>query len=546
MAFLGDEFAQLPANLANHMRITLVGLGAGAAISLPLAAWLLRSPRARAGALGVAGVIQTVPSLALLALMAPVVAGLSLVTQRVGVSLSSLGFWPAVIALTLYSMLPMMRNAVTGLLGVAPEVIEAARAVGMTERQTLLRVRLPLAFPTIIAGVRTATVWVVGMATLATPVGQRSLGNYIFQGLQTRNWTAVLFGCVAAALLAVGLDALLAALERSVRERRRGGALAAAGVIAVVFAVGLAAPAFVAGRQRGAADQTAAQRAGADAPSEHPGGRSVIRIGAKTFTEQYILARAMSRALRGAGYDTRLVESLGSTVVFDALVNGDIDVYVDYTGTIWANYMRRSDAAPKWETRALVAGWLARERGVRALGALGFENRYALAVPRKRAQRERLSTIADLARGSDSLRLGGDYEFFGRPEWDSLRRAYGLRPAETLSMDASFMCQAVVEGRVDAVAAFSTDGRIDAFDLKTLADPKGAIPPYEAVILLSPAIADEAGVADALTPLLGAIDERAMRAANRLVDVDGASIDEAVELLFGRIFQGGSPAVSTP
>ena len=203
---LADRFAELPQLLAGHLLLSVSALVVGIAISVPLGIAATRHPRLRGPALTLAGLIQTVPSMALLALMVPLLGGM-------------IGFVPAFIALTLYSMLPVLRNTVTGILEIDPAMTEAARGVGMTDRQSLWWVELPLAAPIIIAGIRTATVWVVGMATLSTPVGAPSLGNYIFLGLQTRNWVAVLFGCFFAAGLAIVLDQLIRLLEYAARLR---------------------------------------------------------------------------------------------------------------------------------------------------------------------------------------------------------------------------------------------------------------------------------------------------------------------------------------
>src|SRR6202012_242729 len=139
-----------------------------------------------------------------------------------GFEFRALGFLTAMLALALYSMLPILRNTIVGLTGLDPAIIRAARATGMTPWQSLWLVELPLAAPVIMAGIRTAAVWVIGTATLSTPIGQTSLGNYIFAGLQTQNWVLVLFGCVAAALLALAVDQLLALIEGGLGARRRG------------------------------------------------------------------------------------------------------------------------------------------------------------------------------------------------------------------------------------------------------------------------------------------------------------------------------------
>jgi osmoprotectant transport system permease protein len=506
---LQQQLALLPDRLSQHVGLTLVALLAGVAISLPLALLVVRYQALRWPVLTAAGIVQTIPGLALLALMVP---ALDLVRQHLVPGLPAFGFWPAAVALVLYSVLPILRNTVTGVLGVDPALIEAARGLGMTPRQTLLQVQLPLAAPVILAGVRTAVVWTVGVATLSTPVGQTSLGNYIFAGLQTRNWTAVIVGCVAAAALAVTLDATVALFESAAARRSRGRAVAASILALIVVAVGLW-------------------------PLAAGGAAAPVRVGAKTFTEQYVLATVIETTAERAGLDVERVESLGSTIVFDALVAGDIDVYVDYSGTIWANQMGRTDVADADTVLAEVTRWLDEEHGVTCLGRLGFENAYALAMRRDRAQALGVTTIAELAPRMPALSLGSDYEFFSRPEWARLRDVYGLAPRDRVSFDSTFMYQAVKNGEVDVITAFSSDGRIAAFDLVVLDDPRGALPPYDAVLLVGPGAARHPGLVEALRPLVGSIDVEAMRRANQLVDVDRKSRAEAAAWLHATVLR---------
>jgi osmoprotectant transport system permease protein len=520
---LQEQLAVLPDYLGHHLVISIIPLLLGIAISLPLAVAMVRRERLRYPVETLAGLIQTIPSLALLALMVPVLAGLSALTARaMNIEFSALGFAPTVIALTLYSTLPMIRNTVTGILEVDPDMTEAARALGMTPSQVLWKVEVPLAAPMIIAGIRTATVWVVGIATLATPVGQTCLGNYIFMGLQTRNWTSVLFGCVAAALLAIVLDALIGVVERASRTRDSRRALAAGMAMILLLAGGLAAPSL-------------ARRWQGRGPVANAG--PPLKIGSKTFTEQYILAALIEHRLAAAGFETTEVTSLGSTVIFDALAHGEIDAYVDYTGTIWANHMGRDGPAGPDTVLSEVASWLEATHGIRCLGPLGFENAYALAMREDRASGLKILTIGDLARHAPEMKIGGDYEFFGRPEWRSLRAAYGLRFAAQVSFDSTFMYYAVSRGEVDVISAFSSDGRIAAFELAVLEDPQNVIPPYDAVLLLSRQAAGRPGVAEALAPLIGAIDVELMRQANQMVDrePDKTTVGEAARWLAERI-----------
>ena len=496
-ARLADALARLPDYLGGHVRVSLAALALGIALSLPLALASLRRPRLRAVVLAFSSVVQTIPGLALLALFYPLLLGLAALSERtLGISFSALGFLPSVLALALYSLLPLLRNAVTGLAGIDPAVSEAALGVGMTRRQALWMVELPLALPVVMAGIRTAAVWVIGTATLSTPIGQTSLGNYIFAGLQTQNWVFVLFGCVAAAMLALLVDQLLALIESGLGTRRRARvALGSVGIALIVVAA--LAPGWTRAQPR-------------------------YLIGAKTFGEQYVLAALIEQRLRAAGLSVGRREGLGSNVILDALANNQIDVYVDYTGTIWANQLHRTDAAPRAEVMTDVAEWLRDNRGITALGGLGFENAYALAMPRKRAEALGVHSLADLARVAPQLAIAGDYEFFSRPEWTAIRSAYGLAFRTQRQMQPEFMYPAVADGEVDIVAAYTSEGRVARYDLVILDDPKHAIPPYDAILLVAPKDAGDRLLIDALQPLVGAIDVALMRAANLRASGGGA------------------------
>src|ERR1700740_1160601 len=234
----GEALAHLPDYLGNHVRVSVTALALGLAVSLPLAVAARNRPVLRGALLGFASVVQTVPGLALLALFYPLLLALAaLAFTWLGVTFSAFGFLPAVLALALYSMLPVLRNTITGLQGVDPAILEAAQGVGMTPRQSLFTVELPLALPVMMAGIRTAAVLVIGTATLSTPIGQTSLGNYIFAGLQTQNWVSVLFGCAAAAVLARVVDQWLALIESGLRLRSRlRAALGVLGIAALIAA----------------------------------------------------------------------------------------------------------------------------------------------------------------------------------------------------------------------------------------------------------------------------------------------------------------------
>jgi osmoprotectant transport system permease protein len=377
----------------------------------------------------------------------------------------------------------------------------------MTGGQKLLRVELPLAAPVIMAGIRTAAVWTIGMATLSTTVGQTSLGNFIFSGLQTENWILVLTGCAAVVALALVVDWALGRIEAAAVTRRMLPLFA--GLVVLAGGIAMAA-----------------------APvSRSPGGAYVI--GAKNFSEQFILAELMAERLEAAGQHAERKEGLGSAVIFRALAGNDIDAYVDYSGTLWTNVLERNEPVSREAMLDELTTVLRERYGVTLLGALGFENAYALAMKPARAASDRITTIAQLAPLTPRLRLGSDLEFLSRPEWAALKRAYGLNFAEEKSFNPTFMYRAIADGSVDVISAFSSDGRIAADNLLVLTDPKQAIPAYDAVILISPRRRNDETLRAALLPLVGAIPVERMRQANYMLDrdADKATVKEAAQFL---------------
>jgi osmoprotectant transport system permease protein len=509
-----EAWSHLGDYLGSHVRVSLAAIALGLVVSLPLAIISRNRPWMRSVLLSLASIVQTVPGLALLALFYPLLlAAASLTLAWFGFSFSAFGFLPAVLALALYSMLPVLRNTITGLRGIEPSILEAAQGVGMTPLQSLVQVELPLALPVMMAGIRTAAVWVIGTATLSTPIGQTSLGNYIFAGLQTQNWVFVLFGCAAAALLALAVDQLLALTEAGLRARSSlrvalgGAGLAALIAATLVPSMSRSSPTYV--------------------------------VGAKTFAEQYVLSALISERLRDAGLSATTRAGLGSNVIFEALVNGDIDVYVDYSGTLWTNQLHHVGLKPRTQLLDELKGELARQN-VTLFGELGFENAYALVMPKKQAEKYGIRTVADLAAIAPALSIAGDYEFFSRPEWTALSTAYGLKFREQRQMQPDFMYAAAASGEVDVIAGYTSDGLIAKYDLTTLSDPKRVIPPYDAVVLIAPKRSDDRALQDALRPLIGRIDIADMREANlRAAGGDGnASPDKVARWLWDKINAG--------
>lgn len=378
----------------------------------------------------------------------------------------------------------------------------------MSDRQMLFRVQLPLAAPTIIAGVRTATVLVVGTATLVTPVGGVSLGNYIFGGLESLNHLSTVFGCLFAALLAIVLDQLIHLLEVAVRRRSRRLAWIAAAALLLVVAGGLYTPVrdlFTQARTRAV-------------------------IGSGPFTEQHILNEVLARHLRQKDCQVDQRPGMSEGMQLEGLFHSQVDCMVNYSGNIWTLVMKRGDYSDRETVLEEITQYLRQQHGVTCLGSLGFENAYAVVMPRRRTEELNIHSVAALAehladparRAKRRLRIGGDNQFFQRPEWRRVKRVYGLsdEDLETVAMDPTLMYGAVRDGQVDVIVAYTSDGRIPAYELEILSDPEAAFPPYDAVLLVSADAAARPGFIEALRPLVGSFRLEAMQAANYRVDVE--------------------------
>lgn len=490
MSGVGAILFALGDKLAAHVLLAAAALALGIVVALPLAVWASRSPAVARIALGFASLVQTIPALALLALFFPILLSLRAVF---GEGLPTLGFLPALLALALYALLPILRNAVTARAEMDAGVLEAADGVGMDRWQKLRLVEAPLAAPYIMAGIRTAAVWTIGAATLSTTIGQPSLGDPIFAGLQTQNWALVVAGCIAAAGLALVADGLLAQVERGLALRQRGRTWVATALIAL----GVAAAFW---------SQQASEDDGA------------IVIGAKSYSEQYILARLVGQRLEAAGYVVAYRDGLGSAVVHRAVTTGAIDISIDYTGTLWTNQLKRKDMLPREEMYAEIARWEAETSGTRVIGRLGFENAYAFAMRADRARALGIVTLEDLGSASPQLTIGGDIEFFDRPEWIAARDTYGFAFARQRNFATTFMYDALQSGEADVISAYTSDGRIAADRLVVLEDTRQALPSYDAILLVSPELAGRTDVLDVLQPLVGAISVEEMRKANYAVD----------------------------
>jgi len=489
----------------------LVGLSTGIAIfiGVPLGILLTRWPRLNRPVLGLANIMQTVPSLALFGFLIPL--NIYLFHVRI---LGGIGARTAVVALVLYALLPIIRNTFTGLSNVDPAIREAGRGMGMTDRQLLFQVEIPLALGVIVAGVRVATVISVGTATIAAAIDAGGLGRYIFRGLRMNDNTLILAGAVPAALMALAADFFLGWMERLMTPGAQGWLRGRRVVWAALLAVAVGA---------GAALMIPAKS----------GDR--IAVGAKDFTEQIILGELVAHVLESnAGLQVVRHFDLGGSLAHQALVAGEIDIYVEYTGTALTAILKQPPRADPAEVYRRVREEYAARFGLEWLRPLGFSNTFAILIRGEDARRLNLRTISQAARYTPQWRAGFGQDFVSRPDgYAGFARTYGLKFAELpREMDLSLTYRALVEHEVDLIAGNSTDGLIARHDLVQLIDDRRYFPPYDAVPVVRQEILKRyPRVRDALNMLGGSISVAEMRQLNSQIDGEHRAVEEVVQEL---------------
>ena len=493
-----------------HLLLVALSVALALAIALGLGVVIRERPRWARLVLGAASAVQTIPSLAIF--------GLLLTVPLLG----GIGPTPAVVALTLYALLPLLRGLITGLRQVPPGLLEAGRALGLRPRQVLWHLQLPLALPSLMAGLRVATVTAVGVATIAAAIGAGGLGVFIFRGIATVNNTLLLAGALPAAAIALAADAALGALETrwqvGAAPRRRFRLRWASG--AAVVAAALLAALFVALPLR---------------PSG-PGAADTVVIGAKGFTEQQILGEWLAQEIEAhTDLQVRREFSLGSTsLLHQALRSGRLDGYVEYTGTAWTAILGQPPLPPQQRQELWRRSQrLYRDRfDLRLFPSLGFENTFALLVRRADADRLGLRRISDLERAPRHWRAGFGYEFLNRPDgFPGLASRYGLRfTTPPLAMDLGLTYRALADRQVDLIAGDSTNGLIASLQLQRLDDDRAYFPPYDAVpVFRAATLRRHPELVPLLNGLAGRLSLPTMQRLNAAVDLQRQSPAQVVQ-----------------
>lgn len=500
--FLKANWADILSHIAQHVWLVFIAIAIAVVIALPVGILISRKKRLRTPVLGIANVMQTIPSLALFGFLIPLP------------FIGGIGPRIAIVALVFYALLPIIRNTVTGILGVDKAVREAAVAMGMTDRQVLLQVELPLAMNVILTGVRVAVVITIGVAIIAAEVGAGGLGEYIFRGLRLNDNRLLLAGAVPSALMALAADFGFGLIEKRFEpgatrtSRRPLRTLAIAALLLGALMMGYATWRGIKSRSRSSS------------------GQGHITVGSKDFTESNLLAEIVAQMLEAQNVAVDRRFDLGGNLAHTALLAGQIDLYPEYTGTAFTAILHHQPITDPKAVLDQVQREYANQFNLAVSDPLGFDNTFAILVRGEDARRLNLKTISDTAKYSRQWQAGFGHDFINRADgYPGFSKTYRLQFTKVSDMALDLTYTALSSRKVDMIAGNSTDGRIAALDLVQLEDDRRYFPPYEAVFVTRQDSLQRApALRDVLKKLARAISTDEMRKLN--YEVDGAKRDK--------------------
>lgn len=405
--------------------------------------------------LGSVNFLYTIPSISMLGFLIP---------------FSGIGNTTAVIALTIYALLPMVRNTYTGIKNVDPQIIEAARGMGSTKNQILYKIKLPLAIPYIITGIKSMVVMTIALGGIASFIGAGGLGVAIYRGITTNNAAMTINGSLLIALLALIFDAFLSLVERMLKNRHRSFKVKKTNQkVKDSFVVGLTGV------------LTVIIVGGAVYNSVGNEQQDTINIATKPMTEGYILGNMLEIMIeQDTDLNVNLTQGVGggTSNIHPAMLNVDFDMYPEYTGTGWNLVLKKDSIYTEDQFEALQEGY--DEIDMSWKGMFGFNNTYGLALRNEIAEEYDIETYSDLASIADQLTFGAEYDFYEREDgYDALCDTYNLDFKDTKDMDIGLKYQAINQGQIDIMNIFTTDGLLSTSNVRVLVDDKNFYPSYK-------------------------------------------------------------------
>lgn len=455
--YLGTNKQQIITLLIEHIKLTAISVVFAILIGVPLGILICYIKKLNKPILGLANVIQAIPSMALLGFAIP---------------LLGTGTLPAVTVVVLYSLLPIIKNTYTGITNINPQTVEAAKGIGLTKLQVLTKVQIPLALPVIMAGVRISAVTAVGLMTMAAFIGAGGLGYLVFSGIRTVSNFQILAGAIPACLLALAVDYLTSLVEKIVtplslqkensKSKKKQSKKSQKIILSFSAVVVLFAFIFT-------------------AVTNHISNDKIIKIGTKDYSEQMVLGHLMADMIE-AHTDISVERKInlgGTNVCFRAIRSGDLDMYGEYSGTAYGDTLGYSPISDVQKVYDVSKKEYKEKFNIEVLDQMSFNNTWVMAVRKDTAQKYNLKTVSDLSKVADKLRLGGTLEFLNRDDGNiGLKKKYGMKFAKEIALDGGIRYTALVNNEVDVVDAFATDGLLKKFDLVTLEDDREFFLPY--------------------------------------------------------------------
>lgn len=488
-----------------HMNMTALAVFISLAIGVPIGVLITRNKTISKIVIGIANIMQSIPSIALLAFSVPFL---------------GIGTKPAIFMVIIYALLPIIKNTYTGIISIDPKTIEVAKGLGLTKWKRLFRIELPIAAPFIMSGIRISAVAAVGTMTIAAFAGAGGLGWFINLGLNSQNIGLVLLGAIPASLLALGIDFLLGRLEHAVtpeglmpadqiqnvpKKKRRLERI----IIFCLCGLLVLIPAIT------TLSETIASQ-----------NEKKITVASSNFTETIILGYMYSELIE-ENTDIEVEQRFnlnGGIVCFNAIKSGDADMYVEYTGSILPNYLHQKiETTDPQEVYDQASKAMKDNYNLQLSQPLGFNNTYVMAMKPDVAEKYNIHTLSELMKVSDQLRLGCTVNFAQREDCLPLmEKTFGTSFQSVNGLEGAIRYNALASNEVDVIDAFSTDALIEKQGLTLIEDDIHFFPPYYAANVVRQETLDKfPELEPVLAKMEGLFDEQTMRSLNSKVDIDG-------------------------
>ena len=488
MKLLTEDFKFFTNLTIEHILISLLAISIASVLGIILGIIISEYRRFSGLILGTVNILYTIPSIALLGFF---------------ITITGVGNTTALIALIIYALLPIIRSTYTGIVNINPLIIEASEGMGSTKLQQLFKVKLPLALPVLMSGIRNMVTMTIALAGIASFVGAGGLGVAIYRGITTNNSAMTFLGSLLIAILALIFDFILGRIEKRLTNHKRvkykiNPKLIILGLFIVIF---------------GAYFSLNSKK------------EKTINIATKPMTEGYILGQMLTELIE---QDTDLKVNItngvggGTSNIHPAIVKGEFDLYPEYTGTSWEAVLKKEASYDESKFDELQKEYK-EKYNLEYINLYGFNNTYGLAVNKDIAEKYNLKTYSDLAKVSNDLIFGAEYDFFEREDgYKELQKVYNMDFKKKIDMDIGLKYQAMKDKKIDVMVIFTTDGQLAISDVIVLEDDKKMYPSYRAgTVVRSEILSEYPELKPVLEKLNNILDDKTMADLNYQVESKG-------------------------